>query len=109
MIPRSSTRLTASWRTLRPPSRHPGQLSYYQITLLRATTVKKKIYQLQDSALVMLVGTDSGIPRHSSQIASTWHEMDAWVHMLGVDPMAMIGCDLLAGGYDEGGQRLRLS
>ena len=69
--------------------RHPGQLSYYQNTPLRAATVKKKFHQLQDSGVVLLVGTDSGIPMkfHSS---STWHEMDAWVHDIGVDPMATI-------------------
>jgi imidazolonepropionase-like amidohydrolase len=69
--------------------RHPGQLSYYQITPLRAATVKKKFHQLLEAGVVMLVGTDSGIPMkfHSS---STWHEMDAWVHQLGVDPMATI-------------------
>jgi imidazolonepropionase-like amidohydrolase len=69
--------------------RHAGQLSYYQITPLRAATVKKKFRQLQEAGVVMLVGTDSGIPMkfHSS---STWHEMDAWVHQLGVDPMATI-------------------
>ncbi|MGI8890357.1 MAG: amidohydrolase family protein [Chthoniobacterales bacterium] len=68
---------------------HPGQLSYYQITPLRAATVKKKFHQLQDAGVVMLVGTDSGIPMkfHSN---STWHEMDAWVHELGVSPMATI-------------------
>jgi imidazolonepropionase-like amidohydrolase len=69
--------------------RHPGQLSYYQITPLRAATVQKKFHQLQDAGVVLLIGTDSGIPMkfHSS---STWHEMDAWVHDLGVDPMATI-------------------
>jgi len=68
---------------------HPGQLGYYQITPLRAATVKKKFHQLQETGVVMLIGTDSGIPMkfHSS---STWHEMDAWVHELGVDPMATI-------------------
>jgi imidazolonepropionase-like amidohydrolase len=69
--------------------KHPGQLAYYQITPLRAATVKKKFHQLQDAGVVMLIGTDSGIPMkfHSS---STWHEIDAWVHELGVDPMATI-------------------
>jgi imidazolonepropionase-like amidohydrolase len=69
--------------------KHPGQLSYYQITPLRATTVAKKFHQLQDAGVVMLVGTDSGIPMkfHSS---STWHEMDAWVNKLGVDAMTTI-------------------
>jgi imidazolonepropionase-like amidohydrolase len=37
----------------------------------------------------MLVGTDSGIPmKFHSQ--STWRELDAWVNILGVDPMAAI-------------------
>jgi imidazolonepropionase-like amidohydrolase len=68
---------------------HPGQLSYYQITPLRAVTVEKKFHQLQEAGVVMLIGTDSGIPMkfHSS---STWREMDAWVHKLGVDPMTTI-------------------
>ena len=69
--------------------KHPNQLAYYQITPLRAKTVKKKFHQLQEAGVVMLIGTDSGIPMkfHSS---STWHEIDAWVHQLGVEPMATI-------------------
>ena len=68
---------------------HPGQLSYYQITPLRAETVAKKFHQLQESGVVLLVGTDSGIPMkfHSS---STWHEIDAWVNKLGVDAMTTL-------------------
>jgi imidazolonepropionase-like amidohydrolase len=69
--------------------RHPGHLSYYQITPLRAGTVSKKFHQLQESGVVLLIGTDSGIPMkfHSG---STWHELDAWVNKLGVDPMTAI-------------------
>lgn len=69
--------------------RHPCQLSYYQITPLRAATVKKKFHQLQEAGVVLLIGTDSGIPMkfHSS---ATWHEIDAWVRELGMDPMATI-------------------
>jgi imidazolonepropionase-like amidohydrolase len=69
--------------------KHPGQLSYYQITPLRSLTVHKKFQQLQESGVVMLIGTDSGIPMkfHSS---STWREIDAWVNKLGVDPMTTI-------------------
>lgn len=69
--------------------RHYGQLSYYQITPLRAVTVQKKFHQLQETGVVMLIGTDSGIPMkfHSG---STWRELDAWVNKLGVDPMATI-------------------
>ena len=39
--------------------------------------------------VTLLIGTDSGIPMkfHSG---STWHELDAWVNKLGVDPMMAI-------------------
>jgi imidazolonepropionase-like amidohydrolase len=69
--------------------RHPGQLSYYQITPARSLTVRKKFQQLQESGVTMLVGTDSGIPMkfHSG---STWRELDAWVNKLGVSPMTTI-------------------
>src|SRR6266508_3735888 len=68
---------------------HPNQLAYYQITPLRAKTVRHKFKQLQDSGVVLLIGTDSGIPMkfHNS---STWHELDAWVNHLGVDAMTAI-------------------
>ena len=68
---------------------HPNQLAYYQITPLRAKTVRHKFKQLQDSGVVLVIGTDSGIPMkfHSS---STWHELDAWVNHLGVDSMTAI-------------------
>ncbi|HVF71570.1 MAG TPA: amidohydrolase family protein [Chthoniobacterales bacterium] len=68
---------------------HPGQLAYYQITPLRAKTVANKFQQLQKSGVVMLIGTDSGIPMkfHSG---STWKELDAWVNKLGVDSMTAI-------------------
>ena len=67
----------------------PGQLSYYQITPLRAKTVANKFRQLQESGVVLLIGTDSGIPMkfHSG---STWKELDAWVNKLGVDPMTAV-------------------
>ena len=67
----------------------PGQLAYYQITPLRAQTVKNKFKQLQEAGVVLLIGTDSGIPMkfHSN---STWHELDAWVNHLGVDAMTAL-------------------
>ena len=74
---------------IRASIKHPGQLSYYQITPARSLTVKKKFQQLRESGATLLIGTDSGIPMkfHSS---STWHEIDAWVNKLGVDPMMAI-------------------
>ncbi len=68
---------------------HPNQLPYYQITPLRAKTVARKFKQLQESGVVMLIGTDSGIPMKFHN-QSTWHELDAWVNHLGVDAMTAI-------------------
>jgi len=68
---------------------HPESLPYFQLTPLRRPTLAKKFQQLRESGVVQLIGTDSGIPMkfHSS---STWRELDAWVNLLGVDPMLTI-------------------
>ena len=67
----------------------PGQLSYFQLVPLRHPTLENKFHQLQHTGVVMLIGTDSGVPMnfHST---STWQEMDTWVNHLGVDPMITI-------------------
>ncbi len=67
----------------------PGQLGYYQITPLRRPTLARKIAQLNESGVVLLSGTDSGIPMnfHSQ---TTWRELDAWVNSFGIDPMVAI-------------------
>lgn len=69
--------------------KHPGQLGYYQITPLRRPTLNRKIQQLVESGVVLLIGTDSGIPMnfHSQ---TTWRELDAWVNEFKVDPMIAI-------------------
>jgi imidazolonepropionase-like amidohydrolase len=69
--------------------RRPGQLGYYQITPLRRPTLARKIAQLNESGVVLLIGTDSGIPMnfHSQ---TTWRELDAWVNSFGIDPMVAI-------------------
>ncbi|HHL51935.1 MAG TPA: Xaa-Pro dipeptidase, partial [Flammeovirgaceae bacterium] len=42
-----------------------------------------------ESGLVLLIGTDSGIPtKFHSQ--STWHELDVWVNEFGFDAMYAI-------------------
>ncbi|MDP3178918.1 MAG: amidohydrolase family protein, partial [Spirochaetaceae bacterium] len=68
---------------------HPGWLAYYQITPLRARTSAAKFAQLQQAGLVLLIGTDSGIPMKFHN-QSTWRELDIWVNRLGVDPMTAI-------------------
>lgn len=67
----------------------PSQLSYFQVTPYRTPTLKRKFSQLKESGVMLLIGTDSGIPmKFHSQ--STWNELDIWVREMGVDPMDAI-------------------
>jgi len=74
---------------IRQSLKHPGQLPYYQITPQRRPTLKRKIEQLRSAGVVLLVGTDSGIPMnfHSQ---STWNELDVWVRKIGIPAMDAI-------------------
>ena len=83
-----------------PKSIHriPGSSAITRSRRSRATTVANKFRQLQESGVVLLIGTDSGIPMkfHSN---STWHELDGLGQQAGRrsddgDPRR----DLLAGG-----------
>jgi imidazolonepropionase-like amidohydrolase len=66
-----------------------SQLSYFQATPYRQPTLKKKFEQLKKSGVMLLIGTDSGIPmKFHSQ--STWNELDVWVREMGVEPMDAI-------------------
>jgi imidazolonepropionase-like amidohydrolase len=68
---------------------HPERIAYFQQTPQRWPTLKKKFQQLRESGVLMLIGTDSGIPMkfHSG---STWNELDVWVNQLGVPPIEAI-------------------
>jgi imidazolonepropionase-like amidohydrolase len=69
--------------------KHPGELSYYQITPYRKPTLKRKFSQLKESGAVLLIGTDSGIPMafHSQ---TTWNELDIWTREMNVAPLLAI-------------------
>jgi imidazolonepropionase-like amidohydrolase len=67
----------------------PGQLHYFQLTPVRKPTLEKKVNQLKDAGVVLLVGTDSGIPM-KFHCQSTWNELDVWVNEFGFDPMYAI-------------------
>jgi imidazolonepropionase-like amidohydrolase len=68
---------------------HPDRMPYFQLTPARRPTLFRKFQQLREAGVVMLIGTDSGIPmKFHSQ--STWKELDAWVNILGVDAMTAI-------------------
>ena len=74
---------------IRRSIQHPDRMPYFQLTPARRPTLARKFKQLQDAGVVLLIGTDSGIPMkfHSG---STWRELDAWVNILGVDSMTAI-------------------
>ncbi|AXT56200.1 Xaa-Pro dipeptidase [Aquimarina sp. AD1] len=68
---------------------HKDRLPYFQLTPLRKPTLETKIKQLMDAGVVLMIGTDSGIPmKFHSQ--STWNELDVWVNEFGIDPMYAI-------------------
>ena len=67
----------------------PDRLGYFQMTPSRRPTLARKFKQLQESGVVLLIGTDSGIPM-KFHCCSTWNELDTWVNRLGVDPMVAI-------------------
>jgi imidazolonepropionase-like amidohydrolase len=68
---------------------HPGRLPYFQITPSRRPTLQRKVEQLIEAGVVLLIGTDSGIPM-KFHIQSTWNELDVWVNEFGIDPMYTI-------------------
>ena len=67
----------------------PGQLPYYQLMPQRRPTLQRKFDQLEESGVILLVGTDSGVPLNFHSDA-TWRELDYWVNTFGVDPMDAI-------------------
>ncbi len=76
-------------RDIRASIRFPGRLSYFQLTPQRKPTLERKINQLKDTGVVLLIGTDSGIPmKFHSQ--STWNELDVWVNEFDFDAMQTI-------------------
>ena len=68
---------------------HVDRLPYFQLTAARRPTLATKFRQLREAGVVQLIGTDSGIPMNF-HTHSTWRELDAWVTVLGVDPMTAI-------------------
>jgi imidazolonepropionase-like amidohydrolase len=69
--------------------RQPGQLPYFQLTPSRKPTLQHKVQQLLDAGVVLLIGTDSGIPM-KFHCQSTWNELDVWVNEFGIDAMYAI-------------------
>ncbi len=67
----------------------PGRLPYFQLTPIRRPTLQNKINQLMEAGVVLMIGTDSGIPM-KFHCQSTWNELDVWVNEFDIDPMYAI-------------------
>lgn len=91
---------------------YPGRLPYFQLTPSRRPTLERKVKQLIDAGVVLLIGTDSGIPM-KFHCQSTWNEIDVWVNEFGIDasyaiksatywPAKMMGVDDKYGTISEG-------
>jgi imidazolonepropionase-like amidohydrolase len=68
---------------------HLERLPYYQLMPKRRPTLDRKFAQLRESGVVLLIGTDSGVPLNFHSDA-TWRELDVWVTDFGVPPMEAI-------------------
>ena len=90
----------------------PERLGYFQITPQRKPTLKRKIAQLREAGVVLLVGTDSGIPL-KFHCQSTWNEIDVWTRVMEIPametiraatywPAVMMGVDKDVGALTEG-------
>ncbi|MDA8940231.1 amidohydrolase family protein [Pseudoalteromonas marina] len=60
-----------------------------QLTPMRKPTLKRKIQQLKESGVVLLIGTDSGIPT-KFHCQSTWNELAVWVNEMEISAMDTI-------------------
>jgi imidazolonepropionase-like amidohydrolase len=69
--------------------RYPGRMGYFQLTPIRRPTLERKVNQLKSAGVVLLIGTDSGIPM-KLHCQSTWNELDVWVNEFGFDSMYAI-------------------
>ena len=67
----------------------PKELLYFDLTPKRKPTLKHKITQLRRAGVVLLIGTDSGIPM-KFHCQSTWNELEVWVNVMEIPPMEAI-------------------
>ena len=74
---------------IRGSLKNVGELEYMQLTPMRKPTLKRKIQQLKESGVVLLIGTDSGIPT-KFHCQSTWNELAVWVNEMEISAMDTI-------------------
>lgn len=68
---------------------NPKELLYFDLTPKRKPTLVNKVTQLREAGVVLLVGTDSGIPM-KFHCQSTWNELEVWVNVMDIPAMEAI-------------------
>ncbi len=68
---------------------NPSRVAYFQHVPQRRPTLARKFEQLRQSGVILLIGTDSGVPLNFHSDA-TWREIETWVNTFGVAPMDAI-------------------
>jgi len=58
-------------------------LLYFDLTPKRKPTLIRKVLQLREAGVVLMIGTDSGIPM-KFHCQSTWNELDVWVNVMNI-------------------------
>ena len=61
----------------------PNELLYFDLTPKRKPTLINKVTQLRESGVVLMIGTDSGIPM-KFHCQSTWNELNVWVNVMDI-------------------------
>ncbi len=67
----------------------PKDLLYFDLTPKRKPTLINKITQLREAGVVLMIGTDSGIPM-KFHCQSTWNELEVWVNVMEIPAMEAI-------------------
>lgn len=62
---------------------NPNELLYFDLTPKRKPTLVNKVTQLRESGVVLMIGTDSGIPM-KFHCQSTWNELNVWVNVMDI-------------------------
>ena len=74
---------------IRQSIQSPKDLLYFDLTPKRKPTLVNKVTQLREAGVVLLIGTDSGIPM-KFHCQSTWNELDVWVNVMNIPAMEAI-------------------
>ena len=64
-------------------------LASFRPRVVSVQAIRQKVNQLREAGVQLLVGTDAGLAGNFHR-AAMWQEMDAWVNVLGIDPLATI-------------------